>query len=88
MKKYLKLIDAIIVDFLTDIKSLRYQLVLAGFAFNVYLFTHGASGNVMLAAIGLLTAIYAFFFASKHHQAQLENRGKQASDEEADNSGD
>lgn len=72
IKNKLNLIDDIIVDFLVDIKSLRYQLVLAGFAFNVYLFKHGASVTVMLAAIGLLTAIYAMYFASKHHQAQME----------------
>lgn len=89
IKKYFSLVDDIVVDFLTDIKSLRYQLVLAGFAFNIYLFVHGASVNVMLAAIGLLTAVYTMYFASKHHQAQMENQTKKNSvDSESGEAGD
>lgn len=73
VKQYLGLADDILVDFLSDIKSLRYQLVLAGFAFNVYLFSHGADKTVMLGAIGLLTSVYAMYFYSKHKQAQMES---------------
>jgi len=79
-RKYAKLIDDIIVDFLTDIKSLRYQLVLAGFALNIYFFKHGADTKIMLASVGLLTAIYAMYFASKHHQAVMENQNKSQDD--------
>jgi len=73
MNKYAKLLDDIVVDFLKDIKSLRYQLVLAAFAFNVYLFSHSATPGVQMTAIGLLTAVYTMYFASKHNQAQMEH---------------
>jgi hypothetical protein len=72
IKKYLSLIDDIIVDFLSDIKSLRYQLVLAAFALNIYLFQRGAVASVQLAAIGLLTLVYGLYFQSKKHQAEME----------------
>jgi phosphate starvation-inducible membrane PsiE len=81
IKKYLSLIDDILVDFLSDIKSLRYQLVLAAFALNVYLFQHGAAPSVMLASIGLLTLVYGLYFQSKKHQAEMEAK-MPAADEE------
>lgn len=83
IKKYLSLIDDIIVDFLSDIKSLRYQLVLAAFALNFYLFAHGAAPSVMLAAIGLLTMVYGLYFQSKKHQAEMEAK-MPATDDEPD----
>lgn len=79
VKKYLSLIDDIIVDFLGDIKSLRYQLILAGFAFNIWLFKHDAPASVMLASIGLLTLIFGMYFQSKKQQAELE--AKQTSED-------
>ncbi len=74
MSKYVKLIDDIIVDFLKDIKSLRYQLILGGYFFNVYLFRHNASSAVQMAAIGLLTSVYGMYFISKYHQAILSKK--------------
>lgn len=73
IKNKFKLIDNIIDDFLGDVKSLRYQLIIMAFIFNFYLFIHSASDIVMCAAIGLLTAVFAFFFASKSKQAEMEN---------------
>lgn len=72
MEKYLRLIDDIIIDFLTDIKSLRYQLVLGAFALVVYLFKHGADVLVQTTSLGLLTLVYGLYFQSKKHQAEME----------------
>ena len=74
IEKYLSLIDDIFTDFLGDIKSLRYQLVLGAFAFNIYLFTHGADVKVQMAALGLLSIVYGLYFQSKKHQAELESK--------------
>jgi hypothetical protein len=72
IKKYFGLIDDIATDFLTDIKSLRYQLVLAAFAFNIYLLNNNAAPSVQMTAIGLLSAVYGMYFYSKHKQAEME----------------
>lgn len=88
IKKKLSLIDDIIVDQLRDLKSLRYLLVLGGFALNIWIIKQivccGLHYSISIAAIGLLTAVYTMYFASKHNQAQMENkRGTSASEEDA-----
>ena len=87
LKKYIGLLDAIVVDFLTDLKSLRYQLIIWAYIFNfviLYLVFIGKA-DYKLSGIGiaLLTAVYTFFFASKHNEAMLKNQAQQ-SDELAD----
>lgn len=71
LRNKLVLVDTIITDFLKDIKSLRYQLILAAFAFNIYLVKH-SSAAVQIAGIGLLTAVYSMYFYSRHQQAKNE----------------
>ena len=86
VKSKVKLMDDIIVDQLKDLKSLRYLLVLAGFAFNIWVITQVVCCqlhySVSIASIGLLTAIYTMYFASKHNQAQLEHKGQSSQAEE------
>jgi hypothetical protein len=79
MNKYVILLDDILVDFLKDIKSLRYQLVLGAFGLNLYLFNNNAPASVMITALGLLTLVYGLYFQSKRHQAELE--AKQAAED-------
>ncbi len=81
--KYLSLIDDIIIDFLKDIKSLRYQLVLGAFGLVIFLFNHNASNEVLITAIGLLTLVYGMYFQSKKHQAELEAKKVAEEDEPA-----
>ncbi len=76
MNNYLQLLDDIVVDFLKDIKSLRYQLVLGAFVYNIWLFKHSADVAVQLAAIGLLTLVYGMYFQSKRHQAEMQAKQK------------
>jgi len=77
IKQYLGLFDDIIVDTLTDLKSLRYQLVIWAFVLNfyvLYLISEGkADYKLATVSIALLTAVYAFFFHSKNKQAVLES---------------
>ena len=74
IKKYSKLVDDIFVDFLQDMKSLRYQLVIWAFILNFYVLKLVAQGKAdyKLAGItvGLLTIVYTLYFASKHQEAQ------------------
>jgi hypothetical protein len=85
IKKYSKLVDDIFVDFLQDMKSLRYQLVIWAFILNFYVLTLVADGKAdyKLAGItvGLLTIVYTLYFASKHNEAHMKN-GKNEEDEE------
>ncbi len=74
MNKYIKLIDDIIVDFLKDLKSLRYQLILMAYIFNFYILKHHPES--ISWSIGLLTAVYAFYYTSKYHQAIMESGHK------------
>ena len=80
------LIDAVFNDLLGDLKSLRVWLILAAYAFNgVVLYMVGwRSVDYKLAgiSIGLLTAVYMFFFASKSQQAQFENSQPTSVDDE------
>lgn len=73
--QYLSLIDDIAVDFLTDLKSLRYQLVIWAFVVNfivLYLIFLGKADYKLAAvSIALLTAVYGFFFVSKHNEAVM-----------------
>ncbi len=71
LKNKFKLLDDILNDFLVDLKSLRYQLILAGYAFNVFIAKYHPEALVW--SIGLLTAIYGLYFVSKHNQAVMEN---------------
>ncbi len=80
LKNKLRLLDDILNDFLTDLKSLRYQLILAGYAFNVFIAKHHPESLVW--SIGLLTAIYGLYFVSKHNQAVLEKQNVPISEEE------
>ena len=76
IKKYLSLVDDILVDFLMDIKSLRYQLIILAFFFNIYILKliseNRADYKLAVAGIGLLTLVYGMYFQSKKHQSQLE----------------
>ena len=85
IKQYVSLLDDIVVDFLTDIKSLRYQLVFWAFVLNGYVLhlIEMGKADYKLAAvsIALLTAVYAFFFAAKHNEAVM-NNAKKAEDDE------
>jgi len=86
IKKYFGLIDDIAVDFLTDLKSLRYQLIIWAYALNgfvLYLIYLGKADYKLAGiSIALLTAVYTFFFASRHVQAQREYEDKKNSDGE------
>jgi len=86
IKKYSKLVDDIFVDFLEDIKSLRYQLVIWAFVLNFYVLKLVSEGKAdyKLAGItvGLLTIVYTLFFSSKHAEAQ--NKLNQPSDDVED----
>jgi len=64
--KYISLVDDILVDFLSDIKSLRYQLIIWAFTFNILLILK--SPENIKWGIGLLTAVYAFYFYSKDRE--------------------
>jgi hypothetical protein len=76
VKQYVGLVDDILIDTLTDLKSLRYQLVLWAFILNfctLYLvFLGKADYKLAGVSFGLLTAVYAFFFHSKNKQAEIE----------------
>jgi hypothetical protein len=75
--QYISLLDDIIVDTLTDFKSLRYQLVIWAYIlnFSVLGLVYLGKADYKLAgvSIALLTAVYHFFFKSKEKQALLEN---------------
>jgi len=70
------LVDDIVIDTLVDLKSLRYQLIIWAFILNfatLYLVYIGKADYKLAAvAMGLLTAVYAFFFHSKSRQAEIE----------------
>lgn len=76
IKQYFGLLDDILVDTLSDLKSLRYQLVIWAFILNfatLYLVYLGKADYKLAAvSMGLLTAVYAFFFHSKSKQADIE----------------
>ena len=73
--QYFGLLDDIVVDTLTDLKSLRYQLVIWAFVLNfvvLYLVYLGKSDYKLAAvSMALLTAVYAFFFHSKNKEAEM-----------------
>ena len=85
IKKYAKLVDDVFVDFLTDLKSLRYQLVIWAFILNFYVLNLVKDGKAdyKLAGItvGLLTIVYTLYFASKHQENVMKNGGSQDEDE-------
>jgi len=76
IKKYFHLVDDVLTDFLTDIKSLRYQLILWAFGFNIYIlkliYDGKADYKLAVAGIGLLTLVYGMYFKSKADQAERE----------------
>jgi len=86
IKQYAGLIDDIIVDYITDLKSQRQQLVIWAFILNfivLYLVYLGkADYKLSATCIGLLTVVYAFFFASKSKQAEIENNSQVTVDDE------
>jgi uncharacterized membrane protein len=77
-KHKFKLIDNILNDWLGDLKSLRVVLILFAYAWNVFVIwmcvSHGLDYKVSITSIGLLSAIYLFFYASKSQQATIENQ--------------
>ena len=92
IKKYAGLVDDIFVDFLSDLKSLRYQLILWAYIFNfaiLYLVFIGKT-DYKLSGIGiaLLTAVYTFFFASKHVENQNKLNQQAPAEEEDEKAGD
>ena len=70
MLTYKDILIKITKDLLLDLSSLRVQLIIFAFLFNLFLFTNKASDTVLLASIGLLTTVYYFYFRSKEKQAQ------------------
>jgi uncharacterized membrane protein len=74
--QYIGLVDDIVIDTLKDLKSLRYQLVLAAYILNFYvlhlIYIGKADYKLATVSICLLTAVYAFFFHSKAKQAEIE----------------
>jgi len=86
IKEYLHLIHLFIIDFLDDIRSLRYQLVIWAFILNFYVLklVEGGKADYKLAGItvGLLTIVYTLYFASRHAQAMVQNQNEENTDEE------
>ena len=84
--QYKEIIEKITKDLLTDLASLRVWLILAAYAFNgVVLYMVGWRGvDYKLAGIsvGLLTAVYMFFFASKHTEAVINSNAVSTVDDE------
>jgi len=76
--QYLSLVDDIAIDFLTDLKSLRYQLILWGFILNVWVIRQVVCCNlhysISITCIGLLTLVFGMYFQSKAKQAEMENQ--------------
>ena len=74
---YFGLIDDIFIDFLTDLKSLRYQLLLWAWIFNGFvlyaIMFKSLDWKAMTASLGMLTIVYGFYFQSKQKQAEIEN---------------
>ena len=74
--QYLSLIDDVIVDFLGDLKSLRYWLVIMAWVFNFYIayavIHSGLDWKALSISGGFLTIVYTFWFASKHNEAALQ----------------
>jgi hypothetical protein len=77
IKQYLGLIDDIIVDFLGDLKSLRYWLIVSAWVFNFYIayavVKNGLDWKVLTVSGGFLSVVYAFFFSSKAKEAEMNN---------------
>lgn len=77
IKQYFGLLDDIVTDFLGDLKSLRYQLIIWAFAFNLYILKIIIDGKadykLAIAGIGLLSLVYGMYFQSKHHEAEMNN---------------
>ncbi len=75
--KYLKLIDKIFVSLLEDLSHLRFWLIVFGYVFNFLIlgmvYVGKADYKLASVGIGLLTAIYLFYFASKDKQARNEH---------------
>ena len=69
IKKYFNLIDSLLQDFLTDLKSFRVQLVYMSYVFNLIVIYAVIFKNLdwkaLTVSFGTQTMIYAFFFASK-----------------------
>lgn len=86
IKQYIGLVDDIIVDFFGDLKSLRYQLILWAYGFNIYILSliHDGKADYKLAVagIGLLTLVYGMYFQSKAKQAEMEKSAPTAVDDE------
>lgn len=84
---YKQIIEKITKDLLTDLASLRVWLVIVAYLFNfVVLYLVGFKHvDYKLAgiSIALLTAVYTYWFASKHAQCQFENNKN--SDNSTDN---
>lgn len=86
IKEYLGLIDDIIVDLMTDMKSQRQQLIIWAFVLNfavLYLVYLGkADYKLSGVCIGLLTVVYGFFFVSKHNESVMKNNNPVSVDDE------
>ncbi len=86
IKQYMGLIDDILVDWLTDMKSQRQQLIIWAFIMNfavLYLVYLGKADYKLAAvSIGLLTVVYGFFFVSKHNEAVMKNNTPISVDDE------
>ena len=89
IKKF-TLIDNIVNDLLGDVKSLRVWIIIGGFVFNgVTLWLcafHGLDYKVAITAIGLLTIIFTYFFASKHAEAQAKSATASDDSDDSDDS--
>jgi hypothetical protein len=87
---YKQIIEKITKDLLTDLASLRVWLVIAAYLFNfltLYLVGwHGVDYKLAGISIALLTAVYTFFFASKHAEAQAKNAAASDDSDDSDDS--
>jgi hypothetical protein len=76
VKQYAGLVDDFILDFIGDLKSFRVQLVYWALIMNfgtMYLVSfHGVDYKAFVCSFGAVTICYAFYFASKAKQSELE----------------
>jgi len=84
--EFKEIVEKIAKDLLTDLSSLRVWLILAAYAFNGFVLYlvgwHGVDYKLAGISIGLLTAVYMFFFASKSSEAAMKSNAVQNVDDE------
>ena len=75
-KKYLGLIDEIVTDFLTDLKSHRVVLSWVAIGFNLlvlfFVTFKGLDWKALTVSFPCMMVVYGFYYKSKSDQAQIE----------------